>query len=95
MATAVFSAPGLSAGPINIHDVDPETEERATKKAKLEPQTIGTHNGTFHCDEALAVFLLRHTNKYKNASELFFFLETGIHRMYNISSYARVSPPLL
>ncbi|KAG6902874.1 hypothetical protein C0995_010043 [Termitomyces sp. Mi166 len=28
---------------------------------------IGTHNGTFHCDEALAVFLLRQTNKYRDA----------------------------
>jgi hypothetical protein len=30
---------------------------------------IGTHNGTFHCDEALAVFLLRQTPKYKNAGK--------------------------
>ncbi|KAG6813269.1 hypothetical protein H0H92_012683 [Tricholoma furcatifolium] len=28
---------------------------------------IGTHNGTFHCDEALAVFLLRQINKYRDA----------------------------
>lgn len=66
MATTTVSAPGLSAGPISVHDADPNTE-RAAKKAKLEPQTIGTHNGTFHCDEALAVFLLRQTNKYKDA----------------------------
>ncbi|KAJ7181688.1 GAMM1 protein [Mycena crocata] len=25
------------------------------KKQKLDPKVIGTHNGTFHCDEALAV----------------------------------------
>jgi len=31
-------------------------------------QVIGTHNGTFHCDEALAVLLLRHTNEYRDAS---------------------------
>jgi uncharacterized UPF0160 family protein len=30
---------------------------------------IGTHNGTFHCDEALAVFLLRQTDEYADASE--------------------------
>ena len=30
-------------------------------------QTIGTHDGTFHCDEALAVFLLRLTEKYHAA----------------------------
>ncbi|KAH7883613.1 metal-dependent protein hydrolase [Phlebopus sp. FC_14] len=29
--------------------------------------TIGTHNGTFHCDEALAVYLLRLTPAYRNA----------------------------
>ncbi|KAG8928548.1 hypothetical protein FRC01_005766 [Tulasnella sp. 417] len=28
---------------------------------------IGTHNGTFHCDEALAVFLLRQTATYRDA----------------------------
>ncbi|KAJ3508940.1 hypothetical protein NLJ89_g5486 [Agrocybe chaxingu] len=31
-------------------------------------KTIGTHNGTFHCDEALAVFLLRQTNIYRDAA---------------------------
>lgn len=30
-------------------------------------QTIGTHNGTFHCDEALAVYLLRQTSAFKGA----------------------------
>ena len=28
---------------------------------------IGTHNGTFHCDEALACFLLRKLPEYKDA----------------------------
>ncbi|EGO23671.1 hypothetical protein SERLADRAFT_370529 [Serpula lacrymans var. lacrymans S7.9] len=31
------------------------------------PKIIGTHNGTFHCDEALAVFLLRQTTAYQDA----------------------------
>lgn len=30
-------------------------------------QVIGTHNGTFHCDEALAVYLLRKTSTYVDA----------------------------
>lgn len=30
-------------------------------------QVIGTHNGTFHCDEALAVYLLKRTKTYGNA----------------------------
>lgn len=28
---------------------------------------VGTHNGTFHCDEALGCFMLRLTSKYKDA----------------------------
>ncbi|KZO96910.1 metal-dependent protein hydrolase [Calocera viscosa TUFC12733] len=30
-------------------------------------KTIGTHNGTFHADEALAVYLLRQLPEYKNS----------------------------
>ena len=29
---------------------------------------IGTHSGSFHCDEALGCFLLRHTDTYRDAS---------------------------
>lgn len=29
---------------------------------------VGTHNGSFHCDEALACFLLRLTNKFSGAN---------------------------
>ncbi|KII94340.1 hypothetical protein PLICRDRAFT_171993 [Plicaturopsis crispa FD-325 SS-3] len=45
------------------------TEEHPNKKVKLaqDQKVIGTHNGTFHCDEALAVFLLRRTATYANA----------------------------
>ncbi|KAK4777321.1 hypothetical protein SAY87_017508 [Trapa incisa] len=28
---------------------------------------VGTHSGSFHCDEALACFILRHTDKFRNA----------------------------
>ncbi|KDP27326.1 hypothetical protein JCGZ_20827 [Jatropha curcas] len=28
---------------------------------------VGTHDGTFHCDEALACFILRLTNNFSNA----------------------------
>ncbi|KAG6857585.1 hypothetical protein H0H87_000184 [Tephrocybe sp. NHM501043] len=41
-------------------------QQTPAKRQKLQ-QVIGTHNGTFHCDEALAVFLLRQTNKYRDA----------------------------
>ncbi|KAJ7038169.1 metal-dependent protein hydrolase [Mycena alexandri] len=38
------------------------------KKQKLDQtKIIGTHNGTFHCDEALAVFLLRQTATYRES----------------------------
>jgi Uncharacterised protein family (UPF0160) len=47
------------------------TGEPAAKRQKTEPtRVIGTHNGTFHCDEALAVWLLRRTKAYKNAGML-------------------------
>jgi len=39
----------------------------ARKIPRLMPKTIVTHNGTFHCDESLACFLLRQTNEYKGA----------------------------
>jgi len=42
------------------------TGQSAAKKLKPS-QMIGTHNGTIHCDEALAVYLLRQTPTYKNA----------------------------
>ncbi|XP_071795449.1 MYG1 exonuclease-like [Asterias amurensis] len=38
-----------------------ETKRQCTKKI------IGTHNGSFHCDEALACFLLRRLPEYKDA----------------------------
>ncbi|KAG6851043.1 hypothetical protein H0H93_002935 [Arthromyces matolae] len=42
------------------------SNEAPAKRQKLQ-QLIGTHNGTFHCDEALAVFLLHRTNRYRDA----------------------------
>ncbi|KAJ1957646.1 metal-dependent protein hydrolase [Linderina pennispora] len=32
------------------------------------PKTIGTHSGTFHCDEALACYMLRQLPEYKDAT---------------------------
>ncbi|KAI8325406.1 metal-dependent protein hydrolase [Martensiomyces pterosporus] len=31
------------------------------------PKTIGTHSGSFHCDEALACYMLRQLSEYKDA----------------------------
>jgi len=33
---------------------------------KVAPNTIATHSGTFHCDEVLAVFMLRNHPEFKN-----------------------------
>ena len=40
-----------------------EPQEKKACSAK----TIGTHNGHFHCDEALACFMLRILPEYKDA----------------------------
>ncbi|KAH9082050.1 GAMM1 protein [Lactarius deliciosus] len=43
---------------------------QATKRQKTGAgvsKVIGTHNGTFHCDEALAVYMLRLTEAYRDA----------------------------
>lgn len=43
---------------------DSDTPE--AKKALISPK-IGTHNGTFHCDEALACFMLKQLPQYRLA----------------------------
>lgn len=43
------------------------TAATAAKRAKMAPPTIGTHSGTFHCDEALGCYLLRQTAKFAGA----------------------------
>lgn len=42
--------------------------ENGAKKLKIQvaPNTIGTHSGTFHCDEVLAVFLLGQLPEFQN-----------------------------
>ena len=36
--------------------------------ASMSSIKIGTHNGTFHCDEALACYMLKLLPEYKDAS---------------------------
>lgn len=38
----------------------------SAKRAKM-AKKIGTHSGTFHCDEALGCYLLQQTSKYSGA----------------------------
>ncbi|KAM9876505.1 hypothetical protein VDGD_00101 [Verticillium dahliae] len=42
--------------------------EQAAKRLKMSTLTIGTHNGHFHADEALAVHMLRQLPAYQGAS---------------------------
>lgn len=42
--------------------------EVAVKRVKMSPVQIGTHNGHFHADEALAVYMLRLLPEYASAS---------------------------
>ncbi|KAI9841702.1 MAG: hypothetical protein M1837_000434 [Sclerophora amabilis] len=42
--------------------------ESASKKLKTSPPLIGTHNGHFHADEALAVYLLRLLPDYSSSA---------------------------
>jgi len=44
-------------------DIPPPPKKQRTGGSKV----IGTHNGTFHCDEALAVYMLRLTEAYRDA----------------------------
>lgn len=43
-----------------------QLKESASKKSKMS-KTIGTHSGTFHCDEALGCFLLQQTAPFAGA----------------------------
>ncbi|KAF8321993.1 metal-dependent protein hydrolase [Cantharellus anzutake] len=51
---------------MSANEARPLKRQKANAKVPL----IGTHNGTFHCDEALAVFLLRQLSAYKNSNLL-------------------------
>lgn len=42
--------------------------DTAVKRVKMNPLMIGTHNGHFHADEALAVYMLRMLPEYASAS---------------------------
>jgi hypothetical protein len=39
----------------------------AGSQVKRKMVKIGTHNGSFHCDEALGCFLLKQTDLFKDA----------------------------
>lgn len=39
----------------------------SVKKFKSNPPKIGTHDGTFHCDEILACFMLKQLPEFKDS----------------------------
>ncbi|MEQ2245260.1 UPF0160 protein myg1, mitochondrial [Ilyodon furcidens] len=43
------------------------TEPKRIRTDKMTVKKIGTHNGTFHCDEVLACFFLRQLPEYVDA----------------------------
>jgi len=43
------------------------SEEHQAKRQRIMAKKIGTHDGTFHCDEALACYLLLKTKEFKDA----------------------------
>ena len=47
-------------------DLKSDDHSPQPKKPLVTPK-IGTHNGTFHCDEALACFMLKQLPEYKHA----------------------------
>lgn len=56
---------------ISGHSTEPEissTEEQQQAKKMRSALTIGTHSGTFHADESLAVYMLRLLPKYADAN---------------------------
>lgn len=75
--TPSVSAPGLGTRPISVSDSkatsvngQPPAERKRLTVEETKPLVIGTHNGTSHYTEGLAVFLLRMGEKYKDGVRL-------------------------
>lgn len=47
-------------------EVEKSVTSANTKRQKL-AMKIGTHSGTFHCDEALACYMLKRLPEYEDA----------------------------
>uniref|UniRef100_A0A1E1X978 Putative secreted protein n=1 Tax=Amblyomma aureolatum TaxID=187763 RepID=A0A1E1X978_9ACAR len=58
----------VQAATVYVRSVSLMAGEPPAKKPAAMGKTIGTHNGTFHCDEALACFLLKQLAEYKDAT---------------------------
>lgn len=47
--------------------INTEAEQLHSAKKPKACKRVGTHNGSFHCDEALACYMIRLTDKFKDA----------------------------
>ena len=65
--TASGGVTGLAVSRQTFMSKPPTKKQKMEYPAASKHTCIGTHNGTFHCDEALAVFLLRQTSTYRDA----------------------------
>lgn len=52
---------------VNVVFLGARRMSSAVKKFKSDPPKIGTHDGTFHCDEILGCFMLKQLPDFKNA----------------------------
>ncbi|XP_030058034.1 UPF0160 protein MYG1, mitochondrial [Microcaecilia unicolor] len=65
---AVFANPRSRATAALESEPQAKRSRRGEELQKsMRPRRIGTHNGTFHCDEVLACFLLRRLPRYQDA----------------------------
>jgi len=63
---------------LSISSMATSQGEPSAKRQKTDHNpVIGTHNGTFHCDEALAVWLLKRTKTYKDAGAYCHCVDVG------------------
>jgi hypothetical protein len=61
-----FSPSAQSHHRISSMSTAPTAATNSAKRVKM-GKKIGTHSGTFHCDEALGCYLLQQTSKYAGA----------------------------
>lgn len=50
---------------LRMHSLECVQPSKRPRRSLMAPPRIGTHNGTFHCDEALACALLRLLPEYQ------------------------------
>ncbi|XP_065354445.1 MYG1 protein-like [Calliphora vicina] len=82
----IFTFKLLFLGLLLIHFAKTTRPQLRRKRLRTEgsPLTIGTHSGTFHCDEVLACFMLKQLPEYANAKILRSRNDTELHENCDI-----------